>query len=78
MLSFGAVKCNTAKEFSKARERVSISAGVRIAIVWGAMGSVGTPPRGGVFWVRLPVFWEVIGGDVLQPLFFCDLSSLEP
>jgi hypothetical protein len=43
-----------------------------------AMGSVSEPPWGGVFWVRLPVFWEVIGGDVLQPLFFCDLSSLEP
>ena len=46
--------------------------------VRGAMGSVSEPPWGGVFGVRLPVFWEIIGGDVLQPLFFCDLSSLEP
>jgi hypothetical protein len=47
-------------------------------MVRGEVGSISEPPRGGVFRVRLPVFWEVVGGDVLQPLFFCDLSSFEP
>jgi len=42
------------------------------------MGSISEPPGGGVFWVKLPVFWEIIGGDVLQPLFFCDFCPLEP
>ena len=42
------------------------------------MGSVSEPPRGSVFGVRFPVFWEIISGDVGQPLLFCDLRSLEP
>jgi len=42
------------------------------------MGSVSEPPGGGVFRVRLPIIREVMLGDVRLPLFFCDLSSLEP
>jgi hypothetical protein len=43
-----------------------------------AMGSISTPPGGGIFRVRLPIIRQVMLGDVLQPLFFCDLSSLKP
>jgi hypothetical protein len=42
------------------------------------MGSVSTPPGGSVFGVGFPVIWEVIGGDVSQPLLFGKFGPLEP
>ena len=42
------------------------------------MGSVSEPPGGGILRVRLPVFWEVIFGDVGETLFFCDFCPFEP
>jgi len=42
------------------------------------MGSVSTPPGGGIFWVRLPIIRQVMLGDVLQPLFFGDFCPFKP
>ena len=42
------------------------------------MGSISEPPWGGIFWVRLPIIRQLMLGNVREPLFFCDLSSLEP
>jgi hypothetical protein len=43
-----------------------------------AMGSVSTPPGGGVFRVRLPIIRQVMLGDVLEPLFFGDFCPFKP
>ena len=44
----------------------------------GWVGSVGLPPWRGVFWVRLPVIRQAIGGDAGEPLLFRYFGAFKP